>query len=476
MIAMRWTMRLLGLISTVVVARLLAPSDYGVVAIAMIAVGLLETIAYLGVDLSLIKDQSAGHDEFDSAWTIQLIQGIAISTLLYFSAPWVAIYFNEPRAHNVILWLSLRPIIDSLQNIGLVALRRDLDFAREFRFNLLTKILGVCVQITAALYFRNYWSLVMGMVAASVITSTLSYLMHPYRPRLTLTKAASIWSFSQWLLVSRVGSFFNRRADEFVVGRLSGTSAMGGYHVVNEIATMPTNEIIMPMRRALYPALARIATAKSAYQRMVVDSLRASAVICVGLGFGLACVSDLVVPLVLGDKWLSTVPVMRWLALFGVSASLSSVLEVPLWVAGRTRLSAILNWIELALVIPIILTATQIWGVEGAAASRFLVSLAILPLTCILVGQACEISLRMLASALYRPLISGLALTAAIVAIGRPEPMSLLLILLLKVTAGALAYMSTTWALWRHAGRPEGLESSVFAAVAQLWIALLRNR
>ena len=210
---MRWLMRLLGLISTVVVARLLAPSDYGVVAIAMIAVGLLETIAYLGVDLSLIKDQNAGQDEFDSAWTIQLIQGIAISTLLYFSAPWVALYFNEPRAQNVIVWLALRPIIDSLQNIGLVALRRDLDFAREFRFNLLTKILGVCVQITAALYFRNYWSLVLGMIAASVITSLLSYLMHPYRPRLTLVKAANIWSFSQWLLVSRVGSFFNRRAD-----------------------------------------------------------------------------------------------------------------------------------------------------------------------------------------------------------------------------------------------------------------------
>ena len=131
---MRWAMRALGLFSTVIVARILSPEDFGVVAIALIAVGLLETVAYLGVDLSLIKDQSAGRDEFDTAWTIQLLQGGLIALLLFACSPLAASFFNEPRAQAVIAWLALRPILEGFQNIGLVTFRRDLKFSQEFRF------------------------------------------------------------------------------------------------------------------------------------------------------------------------------------------------------------------------------------------------------------------------------------------------------------------------------------------------------
>ena len=84
MIAMRWAARLVGLASTVVIARLLTPDDFGVVAVALFVVGLLETIAYLGVDLSLIKDQDAAREDFDSAWTVQLAQGFLIAAASFF--------------------------------------------------------------------------------------------------------------------------------------------------------------------------------------------------------------------------------------------------------------------------------------------------------------------------------------------------------------------------------------------------------
>lgn len=468
MIAMRWVMRALGLFSTVIVARILSPDDYGVVAIALIAVGLLETAAYLGVDLSLIKDQSAGTDEFDTAWTIQLIQGVLISVLLFSGSSIVAGFFNEPRARDVVALLALRPVIEGLQNIGIVTFRRDLKFAAEFRFNLLTKIAGVFIQIFLALYFRNYWSLIVGMLAASTISTVMSYLMHPYRPRLTLKCADKIWGFSQWLLISRVGSFFSRRSDEFVVGRLIGTDAMGGYHVVYELATMPTTEIVMPMRRALYPALSRVAADTVSFQAMMVDSVRAMAVICVGLSFSLAATADLVVPLLLGEQWVSAVSAARWLSLFGLTTAMSLLLEVPLWVMGKTRLTAFISWIELAIALPLLIFATDRWGVEGAAMVRFWVSLAIVPLSAVMVQRICLIRIGLLFKALVRPLLAGATMVYIMCMMDYYGADRNVVFLIEKIVAGVAAYIGMLCFLWLLSGKPDGVESSVFDALKRL--------
>ena len=465
---MRWTMRALGLLSTVIVARLLTPADYGVVAIALIVVGLLETIAYLGVDLSLIKDQSAGRDEFDTAWTVQIIQGLLIAGALLISAPFVAAYFKEPRAQEVIFWLAARPVIEGATNVGLVAFRKELDFAREFRFNMITKLIGVAIQVGAAVVFRSYWALVIGMIAASGVSMSMSYVMHPYRPRLTLAKASAIWSFSQWLLVARVGSYLSQRSDEFVVGNLIGTGAMGGYHVVYELAGMPASEIVMPMRRALFPALSKVAGDADAYRRMVVDALNACALICCGLGVGLACSADLVVPLVLGQQWISTVPVLRWLALFSVFASVASILEVPLWVAGRTAYSAAINWLDLAAALPFLYLATSRWGVEGAAMSRLAVTVCMLPVAWSLVRSASGIGWTTLFTATLRPMLAAALMAGAMLAPGGLAALPLVVQLAARVALGAAVYLSSLWLLWRLAGCPAGIEVSAFAFARRL--------
>jgi lipopolysaccharide exporter len=471
MIAMRWVTRCIGLVSTVILARLLTPDDFGVVAIALLVVGLLETVSYLGVDLSLIKNRQAGREDFDSAWTIQLGQGALIAAVLLLSAPLVASFFNEPRAAAVVAVLAARPIIEALQNIGIVNFRKDLDFAREFRFNLIAKVLGALIQLTAAVVFRNYWALVTGMLAAALVATVLSYAMHPYRPRLSLARAGKIFSFSQWLLVARLGSYLSRRADEFLVGRLIGTSAMGGYRVVNELASAPTTEIIMPMRRALFPALAQFADDNAAYQRTVAQTLGGVTVICVGLGVGLACVAELVVPLVLGSKWLETIPIMRWLALLGTTTAIILVLEVPLWVADRTRLSALITWIELIVALPLLYAATVRWGIEGAAASRVLVSVLMLPVAAVAVRSACGVGLLPLLRAVVRPTLAGGVMAAAMLVLPTIAA-SIVLALLAKVAVGALVYLLVLWALWMAVGRPDGLEA---AALRRLRARLARR-
>lgn len=465
MIGARWAMRLIGLASTIILARLLVPEDFGVVAMALIAVGLLETIAYAGVDLALMRADSDSREHFDTAWTIQIIQGLILGLLLLIIAPLAAGYFREPRVTHIVQFCALRAAIGGFQNIGVVAFRKELDFAKEFRFSLYTKLLNFAFTVAAALLLRNYWALVVGMLSSAIIGVLVSYRMHPYRPRFSLAAFRQIWSFSQWLMISQIGSFLNQKTDAIVVGGLVGTTAMGNYHVANEISTMPTSELVMPMRRAMYPVLAKLGDKPEQFRAGVLSGFSAVAAMCLAMSFGLMSVAPEAVRLILGSKWLEAIPLVQWLALYGGFSSLILVLEVPLWVKGRTRLSATQNWAELAVLIPVLWIATQRYGIEGAAATRALTSATMMMLMAYLAVRSDCISYRQLAGALWRPLMAAGTMAACVLSLSFGPAWPLALVLCCKVLIGALLYSLVLMVLWLLAGRPQGFEMSLVGQV-----------
>jgi len=472
MIASRWAMRLVGLVSTIILARLLMPEDFGLVAMVLIAYGLLETISYAGVDLALMRGGADSRDYYDTAWTVQILQGLFITVCLLASAPLVAWYFNEPRALAVMLWTAPRALLESLTNIGVVAFRKELDFAKEFRFQLYIKAINFVVVIAAALVMRNYWALVFGSLFAAALSVALSYLMHPYRPRLSMSRAREIWSFSQWLMISRVGSFLNRRCDEFVVGGVAGTAAMGSYHVAAELATLPSNELVMPIRRAMYPTLSKIADRGEDFVAAVLSSFSTVAAICLFAAFTLMVMAPEVVAVVLGAKWTDTVPLIRWLAVFGGFSALLLVLEVPLWVAGKTNVSAFQSWTELAVIVPATLLAVHAWGAEGAAAARAAVAVAMVPLMMALTARSGGVAFGRLSSALWRPLAAALLMSAIVLALPLPAPagpLATLAALVLKGGACVVLYPALIWGLWRLAGRPSGFEPAAIEFLRAAW-------
>jgi lipopolysaccharide exporter len=464
MVGMRWALRLVGLLSTAILARLLVPADFGIVAMAAVVAGLLDTAAYAGVDLALIRAEAASRDYHDSAWTIQVIQAFIVAALLVVAAPLAASYYAEPRVATVIYWLGLKSALDGLQNIGIVAFRKDLDFAREFRFNLYSKLLNLAVVVAAAWYLRSYLALVVGLVSGSFITVALSYAMHPYRPRLSIVHLRELWSFSNWLLVSRVGSFASRKADQFIVGGSVGATALGSYHVATELSTLPTTEIVMPMRRALFPTLARLQNDPVAFRNAVLSSFSALAVLSFAVGFGVMSVATEIVPIVLGPRWQAAIPLVQWLAVYGGFAGLASVLEVPMWVTGRTDISALQSWLELVLLVPLLMLALAAFGVDGAAMARALVAVAMLPTMLWLASRVCPLPFGALCAAVWRPLTAALAM-ALLLRAPLPMPDGPLATLVVKVLVGATFYAAMLTVLWVASGRPPGAEASLLRAV-----------
>jgi O-antigen/teichoic acid export membrane protein len=460
MIGARWAMRLIGLISVAILARLLAPADFGVVAMALVIAGLLDTAAYAGVDLALIRTNADTREYRDSAWTIQLLQGAVIAALLLLAAPFAAEYYGEPKVATILMWLSAKSMIEGFQNIGIVAFQKDLDFAKQFRFNVYSRVLNLVVTVAAAFFFRNYLALVIGMVSGALITVGLSYAMHPYRPRISFAKARQLWSFSNWLLISRIGSFLSRKSDQFLIGGIVGATALGGYHVGGELATMPTAELVMPMRRALFPTLSKLQGDPTAFRGAVLQSFSTLAILCVSMGFGLMITAGEIVPLLLGAQWHSAIPLVRWLALYGTFSALALVLEVPIWVNGRTQVSAILAWLELVLLVPLIVYSVHHYGIEAAAMSRAAVSVVMLPLMLYLASRVCPIRMRDLTAAVWRPLAAGAFMVGGMML---PWEYSTVLwiALVTKIALGTVLYLVGLVALWLLSGRPPGIEAAM---------------
>jgi O-antigen/teichoic acid export membrane protein len=461
MVASRWMLRLIGLLSTVVLARILTPVDFGLVAMAMMIVGAVEVLGETGQRLALIRLGSPTREHYDTAWTFSVLVGLGIALVLALAAPVAAHAFGEPRVQWLVWCLALRPAISGFYNIGLVDLQRNLDFRRDQQVILTAKLVSFVVTLSLALSLRSYWALVLGILAHGLAQLALGYVYSPYRPRFCLAKAGELWSFSAWTLATQVTQYFADRADQIVVGLSLGAPAMGIYVVGGELATLPTDELVIPPARALYAVYARLSQDRSAMRGHYLAALSFIALIACAPSTGIALVAEDAVRIVLGEQWLATIPLMPWLALSAGILGIARSAITVLFAAGHARANAFLALVFVALLLAAASFGIAVSGIEGAAAARLAATLVIAPALMLMLMRLLEVPAGAIVGAVWRPALAA-ATMAATVMLAHPHlPPHPALRLGLEAALGATSYACTITALWLAAGRPAGAEKTV---------------
>ncbi|MBV8307838.1 MAG: oligosaccharide flippase family protein, partial [Gammaproteobacteria bacterium] len=196
--------RLIGLVSIAILARLLTPTDFGVVAVAMTVVAAVELTSAFGFDWALIRHRDLSDEILNSAWTLRVLFGAASCVALGLLGPVAAAFYRLPPLRSVLLVLGLASFLGSLENIGTVFFRRDFTFHNEFLLRVTTKLSGFIVSLAMAFAFRSYWALVVGTLAIRASGTAMSYLLHPYRPGLSLARARDLFGFSSWILLGKL--------------------------------------------------------------------------------------------------------------------------------------------------------------------------------------------------------------------------------------------------------------------------------
>src|SRR6266550_4022683 len=179
---------------SVVLARILLPEDFGLFGMALTIVAALNALTMLGLDRTIVANKFDTRAELkahlDTVWSAGLVRGVVITLLVAASAFPLSRFYGQPQLNVIIPVLGLVSLIQGLQNIGLVILRKEISFARIFWYELATNVGGIALTVALALFWRNVWALVIGLLLTTALGTVLSYLFHSYRPRLAFERVA----------------------------------------------------------------------------------------------------------------------------------------------------------------------------------------------------------------------------------------------------------------------------------------------
>ena len=462
----------LGLISVLILARLLLPEDFGLVAVATSIVALLDILKLFGFDANLIQLRNPTKDHFDTAWTFAAILGAITGLALAALAPWVGEFYGDARLGPVLWALSLAAVVNGLESNGPVAFRRELQWRQDFLFQSTRKVASVIVTIPLALVLRNYWALVIGIIAGRLAALVMSYLITPHRPRFTVSARAELWTFSKWMLITNLLTFVRQRFGNLVIGKLTSAEAVGFFIVAYDVTKLPTAELAAPINRAAFPGFARIAHDLPRLRSGFLKLLGAVAVVVIPAGAGVSLTAEPLVRVCLGERWMPAVPAFQLLGIYGAISGLLANSQALYFAIGRPRLQALMMTVFIVVLVPAALVLTPMYAHVGAAWAYLLAGIVAVPIGLANLCYCLQLPVSRLIGVLWRPVVATGAMVAAVSALAAvlPAPVRLpeaALVLALEVPTGAMVYTAALAALWLAMGRPDGAESWLLDTLRQ---------
>jgi O-antigen/teichoic acid export membrane protein len=465
-IGFRLTTRLLGLASTLTLVRLLGPGDFGLVALASSFAQTVDTIANLSPHEAIVRERAPDRAMYDTAFTMSFLRGLLTGSVIAVGAVPAAAFFHEPRMVPVLLALALSTLIQSLENIAVADFMRSFAFGKEFRLWTIPRVLQVIATISFALLWPTYWALVCGILTGRISRTVLSYIMRPYRPRLTLVAWRRITGFTVWSWAIYIVGMLRDQVGTVLIGRFFSAAQVGVYALGGEIASLPSTELVEPLCRACFPGFSQLRHSGFGVADTYLRLLAATALLVLPAGVGIAMVADPLVRVAFGPKWLAAIPLIQ---ILGISAAISALGSI-----SGTLFSAF----------AMLRTTFTILLAGGLA--RLALLLLLLPagtlMTAALIGTAvaiCEqvatigIAMRRfhvrpagLARAVWRSLLGAAAMGGALAWLGLglvPVETGQWRQMLGAAGAGAAIYVAVTGLAWVAAGRPAGPERDLLA-------------
>lgn len=359
----------LSLIRLVVIGRILAPSDFGLMGIALLTMSALETFSTTGFSHALIQKKENTHNYLDAAWTVLIMRGFIIFIMLYLAAPYVAVFFHSPAVRPIIQVLAFTTFIHAFSNIGVVFFQKELEFNKVFISRFVGISTNFIVAIFAALILRSVWALVLGLFAENVVNLIVSYLIHPYRPHFSkdFGKAKELFGFGRWVLGSNILIFIGEHIDDIFVGRVLSAMALGFYQMAYRISNMLETEITQVIASVAFPAYAKIQDQKARVQKAYFRIMRLTLAISLPITAGMVLLAPEFTQVFLGEKWIPMVKAIQLLAVAGLIKSVVSTGSPLFSGSGYPNYEFYMQLIRGFIILIVIYPLIEVMGISGAA-------------------------------------------------------------------------------------------------------------
>ena len=367
--SLRIVQQLFGLARLIILARILAPHDFGLLGIALLTMATLETFSQTGFQAALVQKKEDINSHLDAAWTVLILRGFILFAILYLIAPYAANFFNAPEAKPIIQVIGFSVLLQAFTNIGVLYFQKELEFNKEFVYQFAGTLADFIVAVSAVLILRNVWALVFGLLAGNAARFIVSYLIHPYRPHLSsdLGKAKELFGFGKWILGSSILIFLITQGDDIFVGKLLGVTALGFYQLAYRISNMPATEISKVISQVTFPAYSKLQDDISNLREAYLKVLHLTAF----LSFPIAGLIFVLAPdftkIFLGEKWMYMVPAMQVLVLAGLVRSIMATTGPIFRAVGKPEIETKWQIVRLSVLAALIYPLTIKYGILGTS-------------------------------------------------------------------------------------------------------------
>lgn len=472
MVALRSARRVIGVVSTIILARLLVPEDFGIVAIASAAIALFEFMSKLSLDLALISKQEVDRDYYDTAFTLQFLRGLIITVLVVGAAGPAAIFFEEPRLENVFYVLAVAVMIDTFVNIRIVDFFKDFNLRKNFQLSVTSALASFATKLTLALIWESYWALVAGFIAESIVRVGLSYWLIPYKPRFCLVHWRWLFNFSKWLMIGNFCEYLSGTLDRFVLGKFVDANTLGLYVASFEISNLPTTNLVLPIQGALFPGYAKIADDLAKLRDSYLNSMAFILMLAVPAGVGIGVAADSIIRVMLGENWLGAIPLLKILVIYGI-LRLATANSRPIYLAvKRPEIVTYMAGVQLGVLIPCLIAGVSYAGAIGASWGLVVAFSITGTISLIVVHRLLNLNPTRLFAKIWR---TGFAAAMLIAAVELAKPFlpgsedfaSALFRFMMIGVIGAVSYIFAHLGAWIAIGRPDGAEFQMLQAIKE---------
>lgn len=355
MLVIRFIQRGIGLISMLILARILVPEDFGIVAVTSMVVLLCDALASAGSNQYIIQKQNVGSQDLNTAWTINIILKTILWVVLELSAPFISSYFDDPRLTGTISVAACMFLISSFLNPGLNLIHKNLEYSKLIKVSVIAKLAGFLVTIGIAVTFRSYWALIVGNLVITVADVIGSYIIHDFRPRLSLSRFKEQWGFSKWMLLQAILGYLRSQVDKVLVAKFFGISDVGVYHVSKTLTEMPGRDVVAPVLDPLLPAFSKDNSNMETLSSRVRIAFFVVMSIVIPVAAYICAFSTPIVGVLLGGKWSLAGDLMAAFSFLLVTYAVASICQSCLLSLGRTKEIFIYNLVSVIVVAGLLL-------------------------------------------------------------------------------------------------------------------------
>jgi len=355
--------------SRIILARILLPEDFGLVAIGLFIIGGFSLLQGLGITTSLVQKKGDIEEAAGTGVFLSVIIGLFLFIPTFFLAGPIANFFHKPEALGVVRVLSLTFIINAFELVPSALLCKEIEFKKKFIPEVSSAIIYGAVSIISSMLGFGYWSLIYGYLSSTLVSAVLMWIVCDFRPKLKFNQkvALELINYGKFVAGNSVLAFLVIQCDNAFVKKLLGIAALGYYTMAYTIANLPITGIAFAFAGTMFPVFSKLQDKTAQLKNVFVKSLKILMIVILPISCGIIILADQFIITILGAKWLPMAAAMKVLSIFAIFRVIRCLTGTLLQAIGQAKVEFINAIFELLIMITLIIPLTLKYGIVGTS-------------------------------------------------------------------------------------------------------------